>query len=736
MNTKIKLLSATAIALAGFFLGANLASAQNTTITTCTTAVVNGTITSTSGVQTSAWFEWGTSYAVVDSGTGTDTPTQVFNNPQDFSQMISGLNPSTTYYYRAIVSNIYGSAQGGTLSFSTPACPVPAPVVTLPAVTTSGANSMSQNSATLNGYVAPNGANTNAWFEWGTSASFGNTTSSVSYGTGATSFSNSISGLSPNTPYYYRAVAQNAQGTVYGNTMSFTTNDTTIVQAQATVSTQSATSIAPDYATLNGYVNPNGTNDTTRWFEWGTNSYAGNQNQTTHYTQGNRGAVSSGISGLTQNTTYYYRAVAQNSQGTVYGNTMSFTTNDTTIVQAQATVSTQSATSIAPDYATLNGYVNPNGTNDTTRWFEWGGSQSLGNSTQKLSQGSVASNFSASLTGLVSNTTYYYRAVAHNSQGTFYGNTISFTTGGQTAVIVGSLPSVNTLLATELTGSTARLNGLVFTSASQSSNAWFEWGTNSSLGNKTQTINVGMLPVVKHSDSIAGLVSGQTYYYRIVAENPYGKVYGSVNTFVSKASVYAVAPTVVNPVALKPITQAVTRGSSAQALVSLSIEGGAEMIGAGEKRTYHVKWKNDSAQSLKNVVLRVTFPKSMNVDSATKGAFSSADNSVVVDLKTLTPKEDGDTFIFATSGRGLKSGELLVVTANMIYTGANGVQGDAVAYAMHRAEMTQNAISANVFGAGDFVPTTLFGWVVLMTLVLVLVLLGNHLYGRFSDEKH
>ena len=41
------------------------------------------------------------------------------------------------------------------------------------------------------------------------------------------------------------------------------------------------------------------------------------------------------------------------------------------------------------------------------------------------------------------------------------------------------------------------------------------------------------------------------------------------------------------------------------------------------------------------------------------------------------------------------------MTANMIYTGANGVQGDAVAYAMHRAEMTQNAIS-ECFWRGGF----------------------------------
>lgn len=301
--------------------------------------------------------------------------------------------------------------------------------------------------------------------------------------------------------------------------------------------------------------------------------------------------------------------------------------------------------------------------------------------------------------------------------------------------MTGSAPTVTTLLATELTDTTAKLNGLVFASTNQSSSAWFEWGINSNLVNKTQAVNVGSLPTVKHSDFITGLVQGQTYYYRIVAENPYGKVYGTVNTFVLETSTYVVTPTVTTPVVLKPTTTVVVRGSSTQSLVALSIEGGAEMIGAGEKRTYHVVWKNESTQSLKNVVLRVTFPQSINIDSATKGTFSSADNSVIVDLKTLASKESGETFIFATAGRGLKPGELLVVTANMVYTGANGVQGDAIAYVTHRGEATQIAVSANIFGAGDFIPTTLFEWLILMVLVLILVLLGNHLYGRFAEHK-
>ncbi|KKT08927.1 MAG: hypothetical protein UV86_C0015G0010 [Candidatus Nomurabacteria bacterium GW2011_GWB1_43_20] len=512
--------------------------------------------------------------------------------------------------------------------------------ISIPTVNTSSASATSQTSATLNGFVTPNGASTNAWFEWGSTPTYGMSTTAINYGTTATSFSNVITGLAVNTTYYFRAVAQNSQGIVYGTQMSFVT----------------------------------------------------------------------GVSSWTV-----------------------------------VSVSTRNA-DVSTDLAILNGYVDPNFTNDTVRWFEWGTSTSLGNTTTILSHGSIASNFNATITGLSSNTNYYYRAVARNSQGTIYGNILSFTTTGTTGGVItsttGSVPAATTLLATDLTGTTAVFNGLVFTSSNQPSNAWFEWGASTLLGNKTQTISVGALPTIRHSDNITGLVRGQTYYYRIVAENPYGRVYGSTMSFVSEgSSVVATTGTVdtgvvittPRPVVTKPTVTVVNSGSSTQSLVSLSVDGGAEAITENEKRSYYVTWKNESSQSLRNVVLRVTFPQTMNFESSTVGTFSPADNTVTIDLGALASGDTGEAFFIATTDRAIKNGDLLVVTANMVYTDTKGVQGDAIAYKTHRVEASASALGASIFGAGSFLPTTLFGWMLLIALVLVLVLLGNHLYGRFSD---
>lgn len=506
------------------------------------------------------------------------------------------------------------------------------------------------------------------------------------------------------------------------------------------VTTNSATNISTNSATLNGYVNSNNYSSNV-WFEWGTaSSYFGNSTPQISY--GTQSAnFSSTVYGLQPNTTYYYRAVAQNSQGgTVYGNQQSFTTLGSSYPYPSGNlpiVSTNNA-NVYNDYAVLNGYVDPRGTSDTTRWFDWGQTTNLGNSTSYANQGTSASNSNTTLTGLMTNTTYYFRIVARNSQGTVFGNTLSFTTGyGGTPYYpsTGTAPVVSTLLATELTGSTAKLNGLVFASQNQVSNAWFEWGTTTGLGYKTQSINIGSLPSYKHSDIISGLSTGQTYYYRIVAENSNGKAYGTIMSFVASVQSTPVVTTYVKPSTVVKKVTTVHAGEGISSLVSLTIDGGSDTIARGEQRGYHVEWKNKSTQTLKNVVLRVAFPQQMTVNSTNKGSIAGSDNAVIVEIGTLSAGDDGDVFVTAIAGRNLNQGELVVVTANMVYTNAQGIQGDAVAYVTQHGSYVQNVLGANIFDSGAFLPTTLFGWLLLLILIFILVLLGNTLYGRMTVKK-
>jgi hypothetical protein len=80
-----------------------------------------------------------------------------------------------------------------------------------PSVTTNEATNVAQASATLNGTLNDMGGATSClvWFEWGATTSYGNSTS-VQTITAPGSFSANISGLDPETTYYFEAFAKNA----------------------------------------------------------------------------------------------------------------------------------------------------------------------------------------------------------------------------------------------------------------------------------------------------------------------------------------------------------------------------------------------------------------------------------------------------------------------------------------------------------------------------------------------
>jgi len=130
--------------------------------------------------------------------------------------------------FGAVGNKIYalGGSQGGNTRLDTVIEGTINPsAIDVPSATTGVATSVTSNSATLNGTVNPNGDSTTYYFEYGTTTSYGTTTTSMSAGSGTTdvSVNADISSLSSNTSYHYRIVATNSAGTTYGSDKSFTT---------------------------------------------------------------------------------------------------------------------------------------------------------------------------------------------------------------------------------------------------------------------------------------------------------------------------------------------------------------------------------------------------------------------------------------------------------------------------------------------------------------------------------
>jgi hypothetical protein len=136
-------------------------------------------------------------------------------------------------------------------------------------------------------------------------------------------------------------------------------------------------------------------------------------------------AVSKAISGLTPGTTYHYRAVGTNLNGTTNGADMTFTTST-----LPPSVTTNAATAVSGTGATLNGTVNANNAS-TTVTFEYGTDTNYGTTVtadQSPVTGSTGTAVSKAISGLTSGTTYHYRAVGTNLSGTTNGADMTFTT--------------------------------------------------------------------------------------------------------------------------------------------------------------------------------------------------------------------------------------------------------------------------------------------------------------------
>lgn len=153
------------------------------------------------------------------------------------------------------------------------------------------------------------------------------------------------------------------------------------------------------------------------------------------YNQSGITSTTQQVTGLSDSTTYYWRASATNSNGTSsYSSVWQFTTASR---GTPSTVTTSPITSITSSSASGGGNVTSQGSSSVTaRGVCWSTSQNPTTANSKTSDGSGTGGFTSSITGLSASTPYYVRAYATNSAGTSYGSQVSFTT--TTSVTTGT----------------------------------------------------------------------------------------------------------------------------------------------------------------------------------------------------------------------------------------------------------------------------------------------------------
>jgi hypothetical protein len=99
-----------------------------------------------------------------------------------------------------------------------------------------------------------------------------------------------------------------------------------IAGAPVKPNTLAATNITTNSATLNGHVFPDQSVTTYYYFQYGTTTDYGTQTGTEGPVNGTDKDVSTAVAGLAPSTTYHYRVVATNTDGTTVGDDKTFTT--------------------------------------------------------------------------------------------------------------------------------------------------------------------------------------------------------------------------------------------------------------------------------------------------------------------------------------------------------------------------------------------------------------------------
>ncbi len=370
--------------------------------------------------------EWRLEYRKAGSSGWTRTSGGTLTSAGKVKERVS-LEPETEYIYRGSATNKVGGEAGRSAKarFMTP---VAFELITGLAV------EITSNSAVVTGEANPEGIEARSLFDYGFTKSYGSSSESSDDGAGMTlvPVSERLEGLEPHMIYHYRLTGENIQGeTGNGQDAEFTT----LTEPPAVNATVSG--VTRQSAMLSGTVNPENSKTEYR-FEYGTSQSYGMETPDTSAGEGFGEEVvgPARVSGLRPETTYHFRMVASNEdEGILVGTS---TTTDQTFTTGAAilpTVGAGEASSVTLTSATISDTVNPEG--EPTSWelqlgtdTGYGGARIYGQAVEG------EETIVLELHNLTPGTTYHYRIVASDEDGSTSGLDATFTTLGVPSPIV------------------------------------------------------------------------------------------------------------------------------------------------------------------------------------------------------------------------------------------------------------------------------------------------------------
>jgi hypothetical protein len=303
--------------------------------------------------------------------------------------------------------------------------------------------------------------------------------------------------------------------------------------------------------------------------------------------------------------------------------------------------STGVATSVSTSGATLHGQVNANG-QGTTVTFQYGQTTAYGTTVSAGTvTGSADTAVSAVISSLSPNTTYHFRVVAHNSNGTVYGQDASFTTA---ATLVVSGPASVTYGST---GTITTSGGSGTGAMSYSAGASTGCSVNTSTGVITIS-NVSGTCNVTATKAADGTYSAQTSTPRAITLNKLAVTLSGNRTYNGTTSAAAAILTITNKVDTDNVS--VASGSATLASANAGVQSinsmGTLALGGSKAGNYTL---TGATGSVMINALAVTLSGSRTYDGST---------AAVAAILTISNKVDDDDVSVASGSATLASADV------------------------------------------------------------------------------
>lgn len=412
----------------------------------------------------------------------------------------------------------------------------------------------------------------------------------------------------------------------------------------------------------------------------------------------------------------------------------------------------------AQNAAQLNGFSDPRGNlGQTTQWFEWGPTILLGYSTQPIvSYGNVAASFSKTIVLPNPDATYFYRAVAQNSEGITYGIILTFKAPRYTQIplfTTKEAPAVSSQLQAE----SAPIPQANIFAGKTVSNLSFENGTKYAITAKagdtigfTLTITNNSKKTLKNiivKDALSpffefidasdkGIFNRQEKEIRWKIEklNPQES---KILNFKTRTKNFEENIVISNYATIE--SGAETSGTNSVTIflnilpISFSIKSDSKELYEDSIAQYFLNYKNESQNELKDVSLKIILPEGVEFKGSEQN-FKQKGNMLVLNIGDLKPREEGFANFQILTAKEIKNKEEIVITAFLSYKDAfYNPQEDAVSKFASVFYEKPSELTAGILPETNLKPNFL-NLVVLSIFILIAGFLAWYLRRKIAEK--